>query len=101
VNTAGPRPVPVKAKHLATPVAKLEACDACGYWVSDPELLRNAKLDGVSWPLYVSASHIADAAYEIVITTDLNLYLCGHHYRKHEPFIAAKGYNVRELVKKS
>ena len=98
---------PVMNKSLVKAQSKLEACDACGYWVSDPELLRNTRIDGVSWPLYVSASHIADALYEVTVTKDpmgvinLSLFFCGHHYRKNEPFIAAKGYGVRELVKKS
>jgi hypothetical protein len=102
-----PKPMkPLKSRKSSVFRANVEACDACGYWREDPELVRNTRRDGVSWPLYVSASHIADALYEIVISeaTDIltkrSLFLCGHHYRKHEPFIATRGYIVREMVKK-
>jgi hypothetical protein len=93
--------------NLEVALKKLEACDSCGYWRGDPELIRNTNRDGISWPLYVTASHIADAKYEIIIekrgldgSKKRSVFLCGHHYTKHEAHIAVKGYEVQELIQK-
>jgi hypothetical protein len=86
-----------KEDELAPPEysrGRPEPCDRCGY--SKTAMHDESDLRVRSIPLYQSDSHIADGIYEIIIPGDGRLYLCGHHYHRHETHIAAKGYRVRE-----
>lgn len=76
-----------------------EACDRCGHTkLKDEELRGGVRVH--SHRLFPASTRLADAQYEIIIERDSGepgfLYLCGHHYRQHEAFIASRGYEVRE-----
>ena len=70
-----------------------EACDRCGYSQQSSYMDRGSKYV-TSHPLYTSSNHIADAAFEIIVFPGRRVYLCNHHYRQHEAFIASRGYIV-------
>jgi hypothetical protein len=71
-----------------------QPCDRCGYSKCSSAEDRGSKYT-TSYPLYPSGSHIADASCEIIVSLGRSLYLCSHHYRQHEAFIASRGYIVR------
>jgi hypothetical protein len=81
-----------------------EPCDRCGY-----SQLKDRGVPGRgkprSTPLYSSSSHLADAVAEISVPVVRDgvpaighVYLCGHHFRAHEVYIASRGYKVRTWV---
>jgi hypothetical protein len=71
-----------------------QACDRCGYSRQSSYAGQGSSYVA-SHPLYTSSNHICDAAFEIIVFINRSLYLCNHHYRQHEAFIASRGYIVR------
>jgi hypothetical protein len=43
------------------------------------------------------ACHATEAKFRVLISRDNDLFLCGHHFRKHRLSIGMHGYEVREL----
>jgi hypothetical protein len=76
-----------------------EPCDQCGY----SQLKEHTGLTAPrSAPLYPGSRHIANAVAEISVPIVRDgvpgtgvIYLCGHHFRAHEVYIATRGYEVR------
>lgn len=71
-----------------------EACDRCGYSRQSSYMDRGGKYIK-SHALYPLSSHIADAAFEIIVFPGRSLYLCSHHFHVHEAAFAARGYVIR------
>lgn len=87
------RKIPLKSLSTPSPAKFIIPCDRCGYSKQDA---KDERLFANSYPMYEISAHIANARFEIRVNNG-SIFLCAHHYHKHEPYLAQQGYQVMEI----